>query len=137
MHFHQWKRREFIALLGGAAAWPLAARGQQPMMPVIGLLGSESPDWYTDRLRAFREGLGETVLYRGSQCDNRLSLGGGPQRSLTAARGRTRAATGGVDRHAWQHGWSRRGGALTVWRSCSPSFQAGRNSSAAAPSQPA
>jgi putative ABC transport system substrate-binding protein len=51
------KRREFIALAGGMAAWPLAARAQQPTVPVIGFLSSRSPGDSPDRVAAFREGL--------------------------------------------------------------------------------
>jgi len=67
------RRREFIALAGGATIWPIVARAQQLAMPVIGFLNIASPDTFVDRLRGFRQGLREagfvetenvTIIYR-------------------------------------------------------------------------
>jgi putative ABC transport system substrate-binding protein len=80
MRFGRLKRRDFIALIGGAAAaGPLAAHAQQPAMPVVGYLDSRSPDSMMDRMRGFRQGLKEagylegenvTIVYRWGENQN-------------------------------------------------------------------
>jgi putative ABC transport system substrate-binding protein len=60
------KRREFITLVGAAAAtWPLSVQAQQPKLPVIGYLGSATPEAWAERLNAFRDGLGESGFVEG------------------------------------------------------------------------
>lgn len=54
------RRRDVIILLGGAAAWPLAAEAQPSALPTIGFLGTDSPELFAGRLRAFRQGLSKT-----------------------------------------------------------------------------
>jgi putative tryptophan/tyrosine transport system substrate-binding protein len=59
------RRREFVSLLGGVTAWPLAALGQQAAMPVVGVLHSQSPDAFREPLRGFRQGLKDAGYVEG------------------------------------------------------------------------
>src|SRR5258707_15177277 len=59
------RRRDFLGVLGGTAGWPLTARAQQPAIPVIGFLHSQSPDGYTAVLAGFRQSLKEAGYVEG------------------------------------------------------------------------
>ena len=71
------KRREFITLLGGAAAWPLAAWAQQPAMPVVAVVGGGGGDVSTRYVTAFHKGLNETGTIEGQTATGRIPLVGG------------------------------------------------------------
>ena len=59
------RRREFMAMLGAAAAWPLAARAQQPAVPLVGFLGGETPELRSRDVQALRQGLSEQGYVEG------------------------------------------------------------------------
>jgi putative ABC transport system substrate-binding protein len=81
------KRREFIMLLGGSTAWPLAARAQQQAMPVIGFLHLTSLETNRDNLATFGRGLGETGYVDGPERGDRVPLGRRQERTTAVAGG--------------------------------------------------
>jgi putative ABC transport system substrate-binding protein len=78
------KRRELITLLGGAAAWPLSAHGQQPVMPMVGFLSPQAVGTIGPFLDAFRRGLAETGYVEGQNVAIEYRMAGGQLDRLPA-----------------------------------------------------
>src|SRR6516165_1593638 len=81
------RRRQFITLLGGAGAWPLPARAQQPAMPVVGFLSGRAPEESANDAAAFRQGLNEMgyIIGRNVALEYRWSEGHDERLSELAA----------------------------------------------------
>jgi putative tryptophan/tyrosine transport system substrate-binding protein len=103
-------RRKFITLLGGAAvAWPLAARAQQPVMPVVGLLSPLAPGSSEHLLHAFRRGLAESGRVEGQNVaiDYRLASGNArlPELAADLARRQVSVNSRSASKSVWCRGW--------------------------------
>lgn len=95
------RRRDFIRVIAGtAAAWPLLAHAQQTV-PVIGFIGAESPERYTERLNAFREGLKETGFVEGQNVSIEYRWGGTRIQSLPRIGSAVGQATGDRNCRYW------------------------------------
>ena len=91
------RRRDFIAGIAGAAAWPVAARAQKQAMPVIGFVNGASVDAYMQFVHAFHRGLSEAGYTEGQNV-TMDSLGGRPIRSFARLSGRPRPSPSRSDR---------------------------------------